>query len=320
MRLLPATSRDAKEMARELCNQLAYLGLDEDCGEQNSPPLSLQQTQEFMARAMGYVGGWRELNRTLKIPHQPVYLDTSTDADLLSSFATRLSEQLGYPYAHGRVYSAIQNSGAGYSPKTRRQLQDAQTPWGSGEFIDLLPGIEYVETHGHGGFRLSAQRLAQMPSHLRMEGGWYEEDGEYLLAALVFDDFATLLDVEQLAVLEYLGIVHRDYPDFGNPDMTPEERRQKLVAERRSRPKSTISQAESNTVRYLVACVLENRAPYQVPPDQILRLREWIAALSTLPLVDGQWPKRSPPWKLNWDWVSRTDEELEQLMKEWNDE
>lgn len=62
MRLLPATSRDAKEMARELCNQLAYLGLDEDCGEQNSP-LSLQQTQEFMARAMGYVGGWRELNR-----------------------------------------------------------------------------------------------------------------------------------------------------------------------------------------------------------------------------------------------------------------
>lgn len=81
-----------------------------------------------MARAMGYVGGWRELNRTLKIPHQPVYLDTSTDADLLSRFATRLSEQLGYPYAHGRVYSAIQNSGAGYSPKTRRQLQDAQTP------------------------------------------------------------------------------------------------------------------------------------------------------------------------------------------------
>lgn len=174
----------------------------------------------------------------MKIPHQPVYLDTSTDADLLSRFATRLSEQLGYPYAHGRVYSAIQNSGAGYSPKTRRQLQDAQTPWGSGEFIDLLPGIEYVETHGHGGFRLSAQRLAQMPSHLRMEGGWYEEDGEYLLAALVFDDFATLLDVEQLAVLEYLGIVHRDYPDFGNPDMTPEERRQKLVAERRSRPKA----------------------------------------------------------------------------------
>ncbi|MDF8359432.1 DUF7007 domain-containing protein [Achromobacter anxifer] len=321
MRLLPATRRDAKEMARELCNQLTYLGLSADCRVDSSPPLSLQQTQEFMARAMGYVGGWRELNLTLKTPRQPVYLDSPAGADLLTSFATRLSEQLGYPYAHGRVYSAIQNSGAGYSPKTRRQMQDAETPWGIGEFTVLLPGIESVETDGHGGYRISAHRLAQMPAHLRMEGGWYEEDGEFLLVALVFSDFANFMNVEQLAVLHYLDIVHRPYTpqaddveslEFGLPGITLDEYKE-LVANRRNQPKNPLSQAESNVVRYLVECVLENRAPYQFPTEQTLR--EWISTLSTLPLVNGQWPKRPPPWKLGWDWVSRS-EEAERLYDE----
>ena len=53
MRLLPAHTADAKEMARALCNCLTAIGLCLDCRDPESEPPSLQQTQELMAKAMG---------------------------------------------------------------------------------------------------------------------------------------------------------------------------------------------------------------------------------------------------------------------------
>jgi hypothetical protein len=69
MRLLPVDTRDAKEMARRLCDQLEAPQLVSDCRNPTADFLTLQQTQEVLARSMGYEGGWRELSTILKTAH-----------------------------------------------------------------------------------------------------------------------------------------------------------------------------------------------------------------------------------------------------------
>jgi hypothetical protein len=55
----------------------------------------------------------------------------------------------------------------------------------------LAPGIITVETAGHGGIKLDRTRNAKVPEYMRRHGGWYEEDCEWSIAAVVFpDEFA----------------------------------------------------------------------------------------------------------------------------------
>jgi hypothetical protein len=42
-----------------------------------------------------------------------------------------------------------------------------------------------VSTAGHGGIKLSRERNAAVPAYMRREGGWYEEDCEWAIAAVV---------------------------------------------------------------------------------------------------------------------------------------
>jgi hypothetical protein len=60
------------------------------------------------------------------------------------------------------------------------------SPWGAiQDKRELAPGIWTVSTAGHGGIKLSRERNAAMPDHMRNEGGWYEEDCEWAKAAVV---------------------------------------------------------------------------------------------------------------------------------------
>ncbi|WP_315768482.1 MULTISPECIES: DUF7007 domain-containing protein [unclassified Bradyrhizobium] len=60
------------------------------------------------------------------------------------------------------------------------------SPWGAiQDKKELAPGIWQISTAGHGGIKLSRERNAAVPKYMRREGGWYEEDCEWALAAAV---------------------------------------------------------------------------------------------------------------------------------------
>jgi len=62
----------------------------------------------------------------------------------------------------------------------------AHSPWGAIQTRrELAPGIWSVSTAGHGGIKLSRERNAAVPKYMRSEGGWYEEDCEWAIAAVV---------------------------------------------------------------------------------------------------------------------------------------
>jgi hypothetical protein len=80
----------------------------------------------------------------------------------------------------------------------------ARSPWGPIQTkSELAPGIWSVSTAGHGGIKLSRERNAAVPAYMRREGGWYEEDCEWSIAAVVHP----------------IGFT-RKCPTEGNPDRT----------------------------------------------------------------------------------------------------
>lgn len=69
------------------------------------------------------------------------------------------------------------------------------SPWGAVQSAtEVAPGLWSVSTAGHGGLKLSRERNAAMPDYMRSPGGWYEEDSQWSLVALVFPEpFRALL-------------------------------------------------------------------------------------------------------------------------------
>ncbi|MGQ7794504.1 DUF7007 domain-containing protein [Faunimonas sp. B44] len=66
-------------------------------------------------------------------------------------------------------------------------MQFASSPWGKPQdILQLAVGIWQVSTASHGGIKLSADLNRKMPDYMRKKGGWYEEDCEWALVALVF--------------------------------------------------------------------------------------------------------------------------------------
>ena len=68
-----------------------------------------------------------------------------------------------------------------------KTLEGKSSPWGKiqGEEV-IADGISAVSTAGHGGIKLSRARNAKVPEYMRRKGGWYEEDCEWAIPALVF--------------------------------------------------------------------------------------------------------------------------------------
>lgn len=77
-----------------------------------------------------------------------------------------------------------------YATRTAKPV----TPWGEADHVEhIADGITRYSTPGHGGYGLSAARLASMPPALRAVPtwagrGWYEEDVDWALVALAFPD------------------------------------------------------------------------------------------------------------------------------------
>lgn len=72
----------------------------------------------------------------------------------------------------------------------------ASSPWGAVQYGRVLAdGIISVSTSGHGGVRISSERLKQMPATLRLgRRRWFEEDCEAALVGLAFADDLDLND------------------------------------------------------------------------------------------------------------------------------
>lgn len=61
------------------------------------------------------------------------------------------------------------------------------SPWGRiQEKRQIIPGMFFVSTAGHGGIKLSPALQRRMPDYMRCANGWYEEDCEWALPFLVF--------------------------------------------------------------------------------------------------------------------------------------
>lgn len=325
MRLLPAHTADAKEMARALCDSLTAIGLCLDCRDTQSQPPSLQQTQELLAKAMGYQS-WRELTGLLSAPHCPVYLDGLEEHQSSQTFTAlteRLAELLGFDYAHGHVYRALRNSGCGYSPKFRRAMQSNASPWGPiEEAEELAPGVLRITTAGHGGLLLSPDRNQRMPEHLRYPNAGYEEDGEFHLVALGFPEEASAMGFSLREALVYLGIV-----DHSQEYMAHSKAVSKILNSGANfntmvfpeLVEPTLAEIEHKAIQFLVRCVQCNRPPMRFPEVEGIcykgmekyaryTLAQWVQHLSVLPTLDGSWPMRNDPWYQHWGWVAREDE------------
>lgn len=90
---------------------------------------------------------------------------------------------------------------------TRRSAM--RTPWGPAQDIkELAEGILDIGTASHGGIKLDAARNAIVPESFRRAGGWYEEDCEWALVAMVFPEAFSEKDREAARYR-----VRNDYPE-----------------------------------------------------------------------------------------------------------
>jgi hypothetical protein len=61
--------------------------------------------------------------------------------------------------------------------------------WGAiADTFEVAPGIWSVDCEGHGGWKLSAERNAEVAAEWRIDDGWYEEDCEYKIPMYTFCD------------------------------------------------------------------------------------------------------------------------------------
>lgn len=70
------------------------------------------------------------------------------------------------------------------------------TPWGRADGIEqVAPGIRFYSTPSHGGYLLTGPAWTAMPQYFKDasfnglgKGGWFEEDGDAAMVALVFHE------------------------------------------------------------------------------------------------------------------------------------
>ena len=79
-----------------------------------------------------------------------------------------------------------------------------RTPWGESQHIEVKePGLYFVSTSSHGGFKVETPLLDKIPADWRRAsfngqgiGGWFEEDCDWSLVALTFPQHFTAGDLE----------------------------------------------------------------------------------------------------------------------------
>jgi len=102
-----------------------------------------------------------------------------------------------------------------HTPDARRLKT---SPWGEIHHVtQIAEGIWTIDTASHGGIKVSDQRLAAMPVHLRgttySQGGCFEEDCDWAFVAVCFPD---AFKPEHVAVARQTMAKH--YPDLKLPN------------------------------------------------------------------------------------------------------
>lgn len=73
-----------------------------------------------------------------------------------------------------------------YAGNVSHIQEGSRTPWGSAQTVfHVAPGIVEVGCAQHGGIKLSPERNKLVPPALRRTSGWYEEDCEWNIAAMI---------------------------------------------------------------------------------------------------------------------------------------
>lgn len=106
---------------------------------------------------------------------------------------------------------------------TTEKNRPRKSPWGRVQhWTNIASGIAFASCAGHGGFKLSRARNARVPAAVRRPGGWYEEDCEWALVALVFPE-AFSADSRTQAVYTAKDYFPDEYTALTGEPVTPEE-------------------------------------------------------------------------------------------------
>jgi hypothetical protein len=61
-----------------------------------------------------------------------------------------------------------------------------KTPWGKAQSAqEVITGMYFVTTAGHGGMKLSIKLNKLIPDYMRNQGGWYEEDIDWCIPYVI---------------------------------------------------------------------------------------------------------------------------------------
>lgn len=199
------------------------------------------------------------------------------------------------------MYKFIVNSGAGFSPAKRRQLEALASPWGTiQETHSIAPGIEEIKTESHGGYVLGEQAQSDMPKHLTLNSKYYEEDCEGALVELAFPEFfpdsikyalASIGIYSSISVPHYVPQEHLDWLDSVSSPLFKKKGHESKT------PNRDMTDAEKHVVKYLAKCVLNNRNPIKMPDSTYPSLQDWVTCLESAMTVDGEWPLGKGKWK-----------------------
>ncbi len=110
-------------------------------------------------------------------------------------------------------------------------MKITSTPWGPPQTVEVIAhGIYAVTTASHGGIRLSPERLAKVPDYFQTstfnrqgEGGWYEEDCDWCIPALIFPAEFTAKQGAHVVALARQIAVRWHTEAFDRFDPSPEQ-------------------------------------------------------------------------------------------------
>ncbi len=90
------------------------------------------------------------------------------------------------------------------------------SPWGRIQTSDTISrGIVFVSTASHGGVKLNKERNVRIPVRFRLDDGWYEEDQDWAIPALIFKkEFLYHTDCPDKLNTEIEFICKNWHPDF----------------------------------------------------------------------------------------------------------
>ena len=302
MKITPAHTLEAKEMAQSLLDEWVEVGMPMNSSlDASDETPTLVAIENRLATAFGW-GSWPEMISFISETHEPIYLDNNTEA--LEQVVSELSKSIGYDYSHGMIFNVVQNSGVGYSPIVRRELAENRTPWGQAiQRDEIAAGIIVVSTASHGGILLSEARSNEIPKHLTLNQLAYEEDLEATYVELAFPNYfrkSLKFNLAKVGVYSSSSVPHINDPKI-----------QEMLDESRShfsslfgrQPKEDLSlrreltQQEVEAIEYLSQCVLSNVKPIVSPDSDSPTLQEWAEVLSNSLRVDNRIPVTSIMWK-----------------------